>query len=525
MDGRGIRRTLGAGLMGVFLATAWGDGALRAHPRDSLPKVGLSLFFRNGEIAPVTLVGNRERFLQEIDITERIATTTDQGISPLLHSGSLAHLDWRGVHFVEEDWRTPGDGTFTRQRFYRGARWMEKPSTFTLTPKDRRGRPAGDTLTFVAGADDDWRANDDGFVRRYVARQITFGCKAIGDCSNATSFVAEGLAQSRQQLHPDTRAGGIDRDASELELVWSADPRTHRSVQLNHANDADFPFGYGLEPSLEILTPPTNGSFYLAGDRISFRLSFKDSNGRRLNPVGSLPSYGEFLRGESPAGLRYFDTSLDVTLYYAFKHREGNMLVSVSGPTDKLKAATRTVSLEDLFAPQVPIASVGTDGWTGLAQIIPSFPIILGGIQNPAIWETPISDVSTFTLPADALPGTYVAALKARRNWGGEALNRGISISLQVGSASATSFEPRTGHCNDCHSDRSALDIVNHGLGDRRTCFGCHTGIAFEPDNFLDLRVHFIHSRSERFPGDVNVCESCHLTPPTGPARGFPGVP
>jgi len=526
MDGWRIAGAFGAGIVALIAAAVAGDAAYGALPGRSEPApVGLSVWFRNGEIAPIVLVGERPRFAQEIDITERIVTATDQGIEPLLHSGELARLDWRGIHLVEEDWRTPGDGTFTRQRFYRGARWMERESTFTLTPKDRRGRPAGDKLEFVAGPDDRWRANDDGFIRRYVARQLTFGCRAKGDCSNATRFVAEGLAQSRQQLHIERGAGHIERDASELEVFWSADPRACRSVPLSHARERDFPFGYGFVPSLEIVAPPVNGSYYLPGDSISFRASFKDEAGRRLNSRGSLPTYGEFLRGESPAGLRYFDTSLDVTLYYAFKHREGNMLISLSGPTDALAVPTQTVGFEQLVLPQVTIASLPTDGWTGLAQIVPPFPVIVGGAQNPAVWDTPISDVFTFQLPADALPGTYTAALKARREWGGEALNRGVSITLQVGSATATRFEPATGHCSDCHSDRSSLSIVNHGLGDRSTCFSCHTAIAFEPDNPLDVRIHFIHSRSGRFPGNVNDCSHCHLTQPSGPPRGFPGVP
>jgi len=193
MDGWRIGQSFGAGVAFVIAATVCGDAAYGAPPQP-LP-VGLSVWFRNGEIGRITLVGERPRFAQEIDITERIATASDQGIEPLIHSGELSRLDWRGIHFVEEDFRTPGDGTFTRQRFYRGARWMERESTFTLTPKDRRGRPAGDKLKFVAGPDDRFRANDDGFIRRYVARQITFGCRAIGDCSNATSFVAEGLAK------------------------------------------------------------------------------------------------------------------------------------------------------------------------------------------------------------------------------------------------------------------------------------------------------------------------------------------
>ncbi len=37
---------------------------------------------------------------------------------------------------------------------------------------------------------------------------------------------------------------------------------------------------------------------------------------------------------------RYYDpTRVNSTVYYALKHREGNILVALSGPTDKLRQA------------------------------------------------------------------------------------------------------------------------------------------------------------------------------------------
>lgn len=482
--------------------------------------VGLSLFFRDGVAAPIDLVGDAPRFLQEIDITASVATTTDQGIDPLIHSGQMANLDWRGIHFVEEDFRAAGDGTYTRQRFYRGARWMERDSTFVAIPKDAHGHLAGEPLIFLAGTDDKWRNSDDGFVRRYDARQITLGCASPTDCSGATQFIAQGLVQSRQDLHPARRQANISSKATQLQLIWSGDLRTDRTVALTHSDPSAFPYGYGFEPSLEILTPPANGAYYLPGDSISFRLVFKDGNGNRLNPEGSLPTYAEFQTGTAAGGLHYFDPAVSPTLYYALKHREGNMLVTLSGPTNKLKNITNTVDISEFFAPQIAVANVTDQGWSGVAQIVPPFAQIV----VPPLWGLPVSDVETLTLPADAEPGTYVAALKARRDWGGEALNRGFSLTVQVGSPTPTVFTPTTGHCNSCHEDRSALSIVNHGLGDRSTCFSCHASLSTEPDNALDVRVHFVHSRSERFPGDVNVCSTCHLTPPSGPARGFPGI-
>ena len=53
--------------------------------------------------------------------------------------------------------------------------------------------------------------------------------------------------------------------------------------------------------------------------------------------------------------------------------------------------------------------------------------------------------------------------------------------------------------------------------------FSCQASLFFEPDAALDIRVHEVHDRSDRFPGNVRNCALCHLTPPDGPARGLLG--
>jgi hypothetical protein len=519
---RGLLAGVGSAALAFGLALTSSDvGAHGGHGDRQRDPVGLSLFFRDGAIEPITLVGDAERYLQEIDITNSVPASSDQGIAPVIQA--LPQLDWRGIEFVEEDWRSPGDGTFTRQRFYRGARWMERDSTFVAIPKDARGRLAGDPLVFLAGRDDRMRESDDGYIRRYDVRQIAVGCQAVGDCSNSTVFIAQALVQSRQEQHVKRRAARISRRATHLQLLWSEDPTTNRTVAVNHADPADFAYGYGLSPSIEVVSQPANGQFYVPGESVSFKLVFKDGQGRRLTPEGSLPTYAEFLAGAG-AGIHFLDLGLNPTLYYALKHREGNMLFALSGPTHKVDNPFTTIDFADFFGPQVTVASVAGDGWTGVAEVIPPLPEIIGGFQDPSLWELENSDVRTFTIPADAEPGTYVAAIKVRREWGGEALNRGATLAVQVGTVQATSFQPTTGNCSSCHQERASLSVINHGLGDRRACFGCHASLPFEPDNALDIRVHFVHSRSSRFPGDVNDCSTCHLVPPDGPPRGFPGV-
>jgi hypothetical protein len=522
-----LKRLVIPGILGTGLLAGLGLAA-SARDNDHPPAgtahgepVGLSLLFQNSSMAPLTLVGNAPRYLQEIDLVATVPTQGDQGIQPLIDDSELSSLDWTGVEMIEEDWRPAGDGTFIRQRFYRNARWMERPSLFLVTPMDGAGRAVGLPLRADAGKDDRLSSSDDGFVRRFTARQSAFGCPAQGDCTGA-HFVAEGFVQLRGALHAAERARTIPAQATRLTLRWSAQPAAHRTVPVTQAAPADFPYGYGFQPALDVINPPANGSHYLRGETVRFRVTFRDGAGRRLHAPGELPTYGQFLRGEVPSGLRYYNGfALFPTLYYALKHREGLMAVSLLGPLDRLKTPRTTVALDEFGGGQAEFATPAVDGFTSLFADIPPNLIVFGG--DPADDDTPVSDVVSITIPGDALAGTYVAALKARREWGGEALNRAVTREIQVGSAAPTPFVAKTGPCNTCHTGPTSLANRLHGLADRRACFACHSALAFEPDAAIDIRVHTVHDRSRRFASIASIrnCALCHLTPPTGPARGL----
>ncbi len=477
--------------------------------------VGLSVFFQNGQSAPIKLIGNDRRFLQEVDITVSSApSSTDLGIQPIQQSGEFAGLNWNGIQLAEEDWRPDGAGKFTRQRFYRGARWMKNPSSFQLWPMNASGVRIGLPLFAFAGLDEFRTPADDGFVRRFVARQIALGCPAVNNCSGAT-FIAQGLVQWRHNLRAEHRDLPIPAAASKLCLVWTEQPAACREVAVIQA--AASPLGYGFVPSLSVVNPPANGSYYQPGEAVTFRITLRDGAGNRLHPAGSLPTLADVVSGVEPAGIRYFNPAIIPTLYYALKHREANTSMGLVGPVHKLKVSNRVVTIPDFFLPQVPTATTAADGFTGLVIAVPS-PLIQFGIL-PA--NTPVADTVTFTIPADAEPGTYVASFKGRREFAGEALNRGATLEIKVGTNTPAPFVSKTGNCNTCHQDASAIGKVLHGISDRRVCYTCHTPLEFEPDNPLDVRVHTIHDRSKRFDANIRNCAQCHLTPPTGPARGL----
>lgn len=479
--------------------------------------VGLSLLFQNGQATPIKLIDNRHRYLQELDITvSSPPSTSDQGILPIQQTGEFAGLNWSGIQMVEEDWRPDGTGKFTRQRFYRGAQWMRTASLFAVVPVNANNVPTGLPLIASVGFDEDRTLADDGFVRRFVARQIALGCPAVNNCTGA-SFIAQGLVQWRHNTRAENRDVIIPSSATKLRLIWSQQPTLFRDVAVTHHAAGSFPYRYGFVPSLSVVNAPANGRFYLPGEAVTFRVTLRDGNGNRLHPAGSMPTLNDVATGVDQSGIRYFNPALIPTLYYALKHREANTAVGLAGPVHKLKVSNHVVQITDFFLPQVPTSTTSDGGWTGLVFTVPQ-PLVALGIL-PA--TTPVPDTVTFTIPADAEAGTYVASFKGRREFGGEALNRGATVDIKVGTNSPPPFVAATGPCNTCHKNASSISNVLHGIGDRRVCFTCHTGLAFEPDNPLDIRVHTVHDRSKRFDSRMQNCSQCHLTPPTGPARGL----
>ena len=302
-----------------------------AARRSEETPVGLSLFFVNGEASPLRVSGSSPRFLQEIDLVDFQSSTIDTGMQPLIDAGPLAKLDWRELTQVEELWIPAQDGSFTRERYYRNARWMEQPSKLRLIALDELGNEVGPPVFVTAGRDDELKDIDDAFVRRFVARQSAMGCPAVGDCSGAV-FVAEALVQLRDNLHPD-QGFEIPKSARALRLTWTLLPERPYQVPLGSAED-EGAFAYGFDVTLEPEGAPENGQFYVPGEAVSFRVTFRDGEGNRLHAPGTLPTYADYFLGLEQSGLRYLDLTIQTRLHYALKHRESNLFAVLSGPTD-----------------------------------------------------------------------------------------------------------------------------------------------------------------------------------------------
>jgi len=126
-----------------------------------------------------------------------------------------------------------------------------------------------------------------------------------------------------------------------------------------------------------------------------------------------------------------------------------------------------------------------------------------------------VTDTVTFHIPPEARPGTYVAAVKARRNYLGEELPRAKVMPIQVGTTTHTEPKATIGGCSSCHTAGGDFSRVNHGLAGSKlgfaSCTTCHAPLNFELEGPVYTRLHFIHSRSDRFDAPKTACKTCHL--------------
>ena len=489
----------------------------------SAPMAGLSLFFQNSSMRPFLVVRGPTRFLDEIDVVATTpATTTDEGLTPLMTNSEMARLDWTGVSLAEEVIVPNGDGTFKRERQYRNAAWMDNANSFSVAMLDVHGNKVGATLAANAGTDAGKiePESSGGWVRRFNARQVANPCTSPTDCTGATYFT-QGLAQWRHNLQPRESAAPIAPQATALQLSWNQDPGHPRTVAIDQAPAQSFRFGYGFALKLTAVTPPANNSFYQAGDTVRFRVDFLDGQGRSIYPAGVLPTYADFRAGPNRGGLQYYDPSLNVLMYYDLKHREGNIIVGLVGPSYAIHTPHSLLNGSKLFVDSPQTMSLANDGFSGTFTGVPSFAVSLGGFKDSKIWDIPVANTVDLAIPKDALAGTYVAVVKARRIFGGQAINAAATTTIQVGSPVATGYTATTGGCAVCHNRQAGFQNILHGVTDFRACATCHMSLSFEPDNALDIRVHAVHDRSRRTGENPANCSMCHLAAPTGPGRGF----
>lgn len=479
--------------------------------------IGLAFEIENGVGTPLKVRAGQRFFINQLDMRVFLDTGVDHGVSDLGAQGDFASLCWDETQLADEEFviLANADGTYTRRRFYRDARWMSQDSDFVITQVDASGRPVGGSggaLVLHAGADDRRKSSDSFFVRRLRAIQWTYDCPSLQSCAGASHFQEEALVELRNTQKLDTFR--MDARTAALRVTWSLKPGTSYTVPVTQV--AAPPYDYNFRIDLTPLTPPGPGGYYAPGSELTIQTTLRDGSGTRLHPAGALPSYSEVNFGPNEAGIYYYRAFFDASAtYYRRKHRERNMAVQIVGPVQDEQPIRTVAPLEQFLGPSDTqlLGLPARDGWYAEGKIFPSANQLFGGAFDPdhAAWNLPVSDTFTYHLPADAKPGTYLVTLKSRRVYLGQDIPVSKTIKIQVGTAAETFAKLNTGPCSSCHSGGGTFLNILHGNDNRAACAGCHVPLGFELEGPLPVRVHFIHSRSNRFDAPLAKCSTCHL--------------
>lgn len=483
-------------------------------PTTTSTPIGLAVRIEQGAGVPIQVRAGQTFFINQIDMRVALDTSTDEGVSGLANSGDFATLDWCGVALEDESaLDTPSaDGKFTNRRFYRGARWMEKQSTFTIAQVDANGNPtAAQAMVVSAGRDDHDNPNDGFFVRRMRAIQWTFDCVSRTDCSGAQAFQEEALVELRNSLHPEATFE-IQPATVSLQVVWSQKPNSPYTIPVQQVASPALDYGFTID--LIPVTAPGPDGTYPPGSDVTIQVQLRDGSGNPLHPEGVLPSFNSVVGGVDTSGIQYWRGFFEpFATYYRRKHMERQLLNQMVGPAHKVGPLHNVLDLAGSLGPDgnIYIASPETDGFFAQANGFPTFNVMFGGTFYPPLWDMPVPATITYHIPPNAEPGTYLITQKGRRVYLGEDIPASKTIEIQVGTTQHGDVPLNTGGCGSCHNNNSSLSILNHGNSNRGACTACHAPLNFELEGPVYVRTHFLHSRSDRFDAKLDRCANCHL--------------
>ncbi|MFT3696798.1 MAG: hypothetical protein QM831_26895 [Kofleriaceae bacterium] len=490
---------------------SWG-GLPAPGPTTIKTPIGLALDIEDGVPVPIKARKNQTFYINNIDMRAHIETTVDEGVAGLAHAGDFAGANWTGATDVDQSfvYLPNNDGTFTRRRFFRDAKWMNDPSAFLIEQIDAKGHLLALPIVVDSGLLGLRTGIDSFFDRRMRAIQWTNDCASKTDCTTAHNFEEEALVELRYSngVKPGFQ---LTSATTALRVTWTANGKAY-TIPVEQVANPEWDYGFNI--ALAMQTPPDADGTYHAGEEIAVQWTLTDGSGKRLHPVGSMPTLADYVGGNDPAGIDYWNQGERVATYYRRKFLEKQMNVAIAGPMQDTGAIRDTIDLINaIFASpdgSVTSASPSVQGFYGAAASVPSWATMIGVI--PA--DAPVADSAKFTIPADAKPGTYKIAMKARRSYMGEELARAATMTIQVGTTTVTHKVLDTGNCAQCHNGGGDPSRVNHGLAlsDRDMCATCHAPLAFEPEGPIAVRVHFVHSRSGRLDVSPTQCALCHTT-------------
>lgn len=326
---------------------------------------------------------------------------------------------------------------------------------------------------------------------RWIVRCAAGEAAAVGAAEPGTRATFSAVAEIRLQYPRAQLADVFELPATTTELLvtWSGRPDRPYVVPVAFAAADPARSGYGLGVSLRV-SPPAAGGRYAPGETIEVAVDLADGAGLPLHAEGALPTYRAFIDGASNGILYYRGT--DPSGGFFTEDRLNLMRLTVFGPKHLVRETYTGGEPEGWYVHEVNLPDVAS--------------VIYAGA-----WDTPLANMASFELPADAPPGTYVASAKVARSWFGQTIYLEEHVELQVGSLEPTEFAGGVGNCEVCHTVDARLARLRHGIasGSPKYCDSCHK----PPRATAGVIVHRVHFYSSIYPVRKSGCSLCHLTP------------
>ncbi len=481
---------------------------------------------------PMVLLTETDYFVNQLTFMESARnlhqdpTNMSAIINWIRRESVFQHLDWTGVSVNTDEWvpsdDTPNPNAFLRRVVFGGARWMQdEGGDFKVEILDFEGNVRA-TQTY---------RRKDFFVENPASRHTQFGWehrnigppKFPGDLEvhpvepaspayppaipYTYSFARYDAVMSmapHQQLRIPRGLAGFGA----IKVTWSQMPakpfffpvefirpeELEKTCYVDGDENKKVACTFGLEP-VATLSTPANGKFFVPGEKVSYTLGAKDGAGNYLHPKDSFPTISEAMANKAN-GLTY----LSFPHFVELMERDISATHKVAGPIQDLDAF-HEMGDSPYFEDPIDAATV----------IHPA--AILGTVIGGMDIRPPTT--TSFTLPENAKPGTYVLLWKVHRFFRGERFSRMEAFFFPVGQEERTFYPGNVGNCQICHRGQLSLENVRHGLGvdHIEACKLCH-----DRDSFPVARVaaqsrliHEIHMSSNKYPLAKNDCATCHL--------------
>jgi hypothetical protein len=459
------------------------------------------------------IVAGRPYFLNQLSLTQALVNKHTNFADPTEAANWFANqsdfkgLDWDGLSITLDDW-IPFPGSFTREVHFDNANWqLNRDDSFLVEVLDDSGTVRASqtyqrqdflTESSVAGHSRvTWSVEGLG-APQFPGDKTAHQADPYSPITYRTTFRVD-LDNSTDPFKQISIPDGLSGDGA-FRVTWSQLPNKPFYFPVKFVENADRPktclpadggtepvaCGFGLKPELSVTRPANGKGYYEPGETFQLFVQGKDDDGNLLHPPDSLPSYLDFLSGDSN-GITYYSQA-----QVNEQELDSDSVVNVIGPIQEL----RPYYVLDKPAPYYVAQNPGS--------LVDSVAAV-GGVPGLASTRWPTRQ--SFTLPPDAKPGTYVAMLKMGRQYFGERLTRTTAKFIQVGQAEKTNYPGRVGNCQICHRGVVSMENVRHGLSvdHIEACKGCHY-------NRLSVEIHEIHYRSPKYPLAKNDCTTCHLT-------------